>query len=185
MYEISPNETSKNLWGKFVQFDPMYTDKIMLAHTHHCLIGVTSPNFLSTSDNLKEWPNKYVCNDYNDPLMRNVKIVKATCYWDDKHEMEIIKTEPEYVYNPIISTQYDKDKEYVQRLDRDTWYNVILLGKCIVTDNGHCIPGEYCEPYCGSDMKLFGTAVPSINSQWKRFYVMSRISEKTIMILMT
>ena len=184
MYEVSPNELSKNLLGKFVQFDSMYPDKIMLSRNTHCLIGVSSPNFLITSDNPKEWPDKYVCNDLNDTYMKNISVAKATAIWDEKNEMEIIKTYKDYIYEPILNPTFKDDLKYVQRIDRENWLNVIILGKCIVFDNGNCIPGQFCEPYDGPDEKSFGIAVPSINTNRERFYVISRVSDKSIMILL-
>ena len=77
---------------------------------------------------------------------------------------------------PVINEQFDKTKKYVKRSDRQEWIRVNLLGKCIVVDDGNCIPGQYC--LVGDN----GIAVPSYSKVNYGYYVIDRLTENTIMI---
>ena len=55
--------------------------------------------------------------------------------------------------------------------------------KAIVKDNGECKPGEYCKPNFSDINDEAGIAVPATINDENSFYVLKRISDTTIMIL--
>ena len=71
---------------------------------------------------------------------------------------------------------FDKKKEYIKRSNRPEWIRVHLLGKCIVVDDGNCIPGQYC--LVGDN----GIAVPSHSKVNFGYYILERLTDNTIMI---
>ena len=99
--------------------------------------------------------------------------------------MNYIRTYPWEHYIKIENKYLDKEKTYVKRSKRIEWIRVNILGKTIVKDNGKCNPGEFCTVYSGKLKEKFGTAVPynEKKSKNKKFYVLDRLSENTILIL--
>lgn len=45
--------------------------------------------------------------------------------------------------NPVLSDNYDPEKEYIPRSQRREWAAVGLVGRLVVTDNGKCKPNDY------------------------------------------
>jgi len=184
MYEVSNTEQSE--YGRFVMFDPENPGKICWVNNKQIskpdILGVTSINFCGLSDNPLQWPGRYMYNEVGDAYMMQDEIVIGKKAYDDIYEMAYIKTQKQKVFKPIESDEYDKNKTYNQRIDREEWMSVNILGKCIVVDDGECDAGDYCTIYIGDDSDLFGTAVKYTGNDMPKYYVIRRISEKTIMI---
>jgi len=54
-----------------------------------------------------------------------------------------------------ISEDYDKDREYIPRSQRQEWAAVGLLGQLVIRDNGKCQPGGYVEARQGIGVPTF------------------------------
>lgn len=54
-----------------------------------------------------------------------------------------------------ISEDYDKDREYIPRSQRQEWATVGLLGQLVIRDNGKCQPGGYVEARQGIGVPTF------------------------------
>lgn len=172
-YDIVP-------YGRFVTFDDNDPGKIRLGHISDYIIGVTTINTVCTSDNPKEWQGKYLCNEYGDCFLQEKNKAVATRTWDEELEFPYIATVKETEVVPVINDEYDSSKEYKKRTDRPEWIRVNLLGKCIVEDNGECQPGKFCT--VGENGIAYPTdtsyGMPYVN----KWYVLGRLTEKTIMI---
>lgn len=175
----------KNLIGKFVTFDKENHSKITLAHDDDYILGVSTVCALETSDDPDEWKYAYLCNEYGDLYLKKEKLAVGTKVYDQKMEMNYIKTYPWEHYIKIESQYYDKEKNYVKRSNRQEWMRVNLVGKVIIEDNGKCVPGEFCTVYSGKIKEKWGTAIPydSKKHKNKKFYVLERISDNTILIV--
>ena len=157
--------------GRFVTFAENEIGKIRLAKlSDRYIVGVTTINTVCSSDCPLEWPGKYACNEYGDILIKE----------RDKND----NTSPENFINgipvvPVINPMYDDTKMYQSRTDRVEWINVNLIGKCIVEDNGECVPNGYCT--YGNE----GIARPCTEAfPLSKYYVIDRISDHTILILL-
>lgn len=170
-YDIVP-------YGRFVTFDENSPGKIRLADYSDYVIGVTTINSAYVSDNPDEWQGKYLCNEYGDILLEENELAIAKEMYDDELEFSYISTIKDKEVVPIINEEYDKSKNYVKRTDRNEWVRVNLIGKCIVTDNGNCVPGQYCT------VSNNGIAIPSSNELYyhDKWYVIDRLTDSTIMI---
>ena len=172
-YDIVP-------YGRFVTFDNNDPGKIKLGNLGDYIIGVTTINTVCTSDNPEEWQGKYLCNEYGDCFLQENNIAVAQNKFDDKLEMRYIATVKDKEIIPVINDEYDSSKEYKKRTDRPEWIRVNLLGKCIVEDNGECQPGKFCT--VGENGIAYPTdtsyGMPYVN----KWYVLARLTEKTIMI---
>ena len=178
MYEWEDPQKMK--LGRFVQFSN--ADKIGLCDDPYCVIGVSSINRVIVSDNPEEWPYKHYCNEFLDTYIENKHLAKAqTCKGDDG--FEFIKTYEHYESIPLVREEYDPSKMYVQRINRPEWQQVTILGKCIVEDDGTLESGMYCTIYDGDDPTKIGIAVKAHKHSNIKYYVISRISEKTCLIL--
>ena len=84
----------------------------------------------------------------------------------------------------IVNQNYDCDMYYVPRLDRNEWVPVVIMGQCIVEDDGTCIPGHKCSLYEGDDPKLKGTVTLTFNPNQYGWHVLKRISKNTVLIFL-
>ena len=115
--------------------------------------------------------------------LRKEKLAVGQKVYDQILEMNYIRTSPWEHYIPIPNKQYDSSKNYVKRTNRPEWVRVTLIGKAIVEDNGECKAGEFCTPYTGKVKTLRGTVVPAQADSKHKYYVLERLSEKTILVL--
>ena len=146
-------------YGRFVTFDSDEPGKIRLCNSYDGTIGVTTINTVITSDNPEEWQGKYLCNEFGDIYLQ-----------ENESNESITKI------SPVINELYNSELSYKKRSDRPEWIRVNLLGKCIVVDNGECCGGKYCT--IGND----GIAIPCKYIEPKKYYVIGRLTENTIMI---
>lgn len=184
MYEWSEVPDHKNRLGKFVTFDKKNPKMITFAHNDDEILGVSTVCAEVTSDDPDEWKYAYICNEFGDLYLKKERLAVGAKQYDQYMEMNYIKTYPWEHYIKIENKYYDKEKKYAKRSNRAEWVRVNLIGKTIVKDNGKCTPGSYCTVYSGKIKDLFGTAVPfTAKSKNKKFYVIDRLSENTILIL--
>lgn len=185
MYEWSVIPDNNSRLGRFVTFDKEKPNMIVPAHNNDFILGVTTVCARDTSDDPEEWKFSYICNEYGDLYLKKERLAVGTKQYDQYNEMNYIKTYPWEHYIKIENQYLDKEKKYVKRSKRLEWVRVNLIGKTIVKDNGECKPGEYCTVYSGKLKENWGTAVPydEKKSKNKKFYVLDRLSENTILIL--
>lgn len=164
-------------YGRFVTFDSNEPGKIKIANNYDNIIGVTTINSVITSDDPEEWQGKYLCNEFGDIYLQEKEQASAVNAYDDINEMPYVATFKDTVIVPVINKEYDKTLEYKKRSNRQEWIRVNLLGKCIVVDNGECQPGKYC-----TVAKDDGTAIPCNTIEPKKYYVIDRLTDNTIMI---
>ena len=164
-------------YGRFVSFDNNEPGKIKLANNDDNIIGVTTINSVITSDDPNEWQGKYLCNEYGDCFLQKKDKVAAVNAYDDINEMPYIATYKDSEVVPVVNDTFDKSRIYKKRSERPEWVRVNLLGKCIVVDDGNCKPGGYC-----TVSKEGGIAVPCDYIEQKKYYVIDRLTDNTIMI---
>lgn len=182
MYEWSTVPIDKYRYGRFVQFDTNFPGKIRpYINDNTPVIGVSSINRnIPISDDTDHWWLENNFDEYGDIYMTNETLAVGIKRYDNNKEMSYIETSKYDHLIPIKNDKYDANKNYVKRSNRPEWCSVVLLGKCIVTDYGKCQPGSYCKPYASRYIEESGIVVPSN----KGYYVIRRISDKTIMILL-
>lgn len=182
MYEWS--EIPETKLGVFVTFDKNVPNKIkpFNTHTDETILGISSINSIIDSDDPDVWKYKYMCNEVGDLFLKKEKLAVGQKVYDEVLELNYIQTRPWEHFIPIENKYFDESKQYIPRSGRQEWVRVNLMGKVIVRDNGKCVPGQYCQPYTGKLKKELGTAIPYEDGDHK-YYVMERLSEKTILIL--
>jgi hypothetical protein len=191
MYEWENIPAPNNRLARLVCFSKKNPEKIVLygeeKGANH-IVGVTTICSIIDSDNPDEWKYAYLCNEYGDIYLQKERLAVGEKIYDQVNEINYIKTRPWEHFIRIPNKSYDDKKQYVKRSNRQEWVRVNLMGKVIIEDNGKCIPGGYCKPYEGKLIENFGTVVPvEENEQVKEgtptYYVLTRITEKTIIIL--
>lgn len=184
MYEWNVFPGVENKFGRFVQFNQLNPDKINLAYDpDKDIIGISSVNYSVVSDNPDDWHLRYLYNEVGDTFMQKERLAVGNKVYDQIEEFSYIRTFPYEQYIPIENTEYDKNLQYVKRTNRNEWVAVTLIGKAIVVDNGTCKPGEYCVPQFSEINAEAGIAIPGNKDDKNSYYVIKRMSEKTIMIL--
>lgn len=185
MYEWVRPPQAQDKFGRFVQFSQRYPQKIEYCHDDGAVIaGVSTICSVIESDDPKQWKYAYMCTETGDLLMKEETLAVGVKCYDQHNEMSYISTRPWKHYIKVPSPSYKHDMPYTKRTSRNEWVRVALLGKTVVIDNGTCTPGKYCQPYVGDDMQKAGTAVPWDGNSEARFYVLERISENAVMIVM-
>ena len=76
----------------------------------------------------------------------------------------------------VLNSDYDPEREYITREEREEWVKVGTSGEVHVRDNGECIVGDYC--ICGSE----GIAIPDNGNEYNKFRVILRTSDNVIVI---
>lgn len=183
MYEWEDTQNIPNRLGVFVQFSEKVPNKIR-PYENGELIGVTSVNSLSISDDPDNWKYANMCNEVGDLFLQKERLAVGQKVYDEVLEFNYIMTRPWEHFITVPNKDYDQSKQYVKRSNRPEWVKVSLMGKTIVRDNGECQPGGYCKPYVGKIIHKFGTAIPAIKGEPNSFYVMERLTEKTILVLL-
>ena len=185
MYEWKEIPEHKNRLGRFVTFDKEEKSKITYAHNNDYLIGVTTVCAQDTSDDPDEWKYSYLCNEYGDLYLQKEKLAVGAKQYDQYLEMNYVRTYPWEHFIKIPNKYLDKEKKYVKRSNRPEWVRVTLVGKAIIKDNGKCKPGDFCTVYSGKIKDLYGTAVPATEkTKNSKYYVIERLSENTILVLL-
>lgn len=168
--------------GLFVQFSETEPDKIEKWHGGNTC-GVTTVCFAALSDNPVEWPGSYSTTPSGGYLYEKKEIAVGNKIYDQNNEMNIMRTYPYTVHKKIKSGLYKENSEYAQRTTRPEWQAVTINGKCIVYDDGTCKPGEWCKPKLCTDYDSAGIATAGVNGD-EKYYVLRRLSENTVLIIM-
>lgn len=178
-----PNDDSK--LARFVTFSKSDPSKIVLYgdDENDYVLGISTINSVIDSDNPDEWKYKYMVTDTGDILLKKERLAVGVKEYDENLEMAFIHTYPWEHFIKIKNKKFDDSKKYVKRSNRNEWIRINLLGKVLVKDNGKCVPGSYCKPYCGDEKELYGTAIPAEKTDNNSFYVMHRLSNDVIMII--
>lgn len=143
--------------GRFVKLDG---EKILLAESiDDDILGIVSGNPSVVGDSYEDqWQGQYLTDIYGELLTED--------YTDEDGT-----TRKVWVLNP----DYNPDKPYVPRSERQEWSAVGMMGKLIVIDDGTCRPNDYCIPTTG------GIATRSEGRVGYR--VLSRIDDTHIKVL--
>ena len=185
MYEWYNLPNNELRFAKFVTFSKEDPTKIELygKSADDKILGITTINSIIDSDDPDEWKFKYMITDVGDILLQKEKLAVGTKQYDENLELAYIRTYPWEHLIKIQNKGFDATKDYVKRSNREEWIRVNLLGKCIVRDNGKCVPGGYCTPYVGKLKDQYGFAVPAKDTDTNKYYVMGRISDNAILIV--
>jgi hypothetical protein len=184
MYEWDELPEPNCRLGRFVTFSEKNPDKIRLVKgSNENILGISTVNSVIDSDDPAEWKYKNMCNEYGDTYLRKEKLAVGQKVYDQLNEMNYIQTRPWEHFIPIENQYYNKDAQYIPRTKRVEWIRVNLIGKAVVEDNGKCEAGKYCTPYTGKLKEKQGTAIPAEKNGKNTFYVICRLSEKTILVL--
>lgn len=182
MYEWANPTLVPNRLGIFVQFDKDNPEKIV-PYDNGTMVGVTTINSTIISDNPDQWKHANMCNEVGDLYLKKEKLAVGQKVYDEVLEFNYIITRPWEHFITVKNENYNPELKYIPRTSRGEWVKVNMIGKCIVRDNGECKPGEFCMPYDGRLKEKFGTAVPATEDAKNKYYILQRLTDKTIMIL--
>ena len=102
MYEwtVYPGDTNK--FGRFVQFNSIEHDKINLAiDPKASILGVSTINYVTLSDNPDTWTKKYLSNEYGDIFMTKERLAVCQKQYNQVEEFSDIHTFPYEQYIPV------------------------------------------------------------------------------------
>lgn len=165
------NPDNEDRVGRFVC---MEGEKMRFANSQdvRSRIGVVSAEPAVVGDNYSEdWKGKYKTDVFGRKLTQTVH------YEAEYDENGELLSEAHDSVEWILADDYDSTQEYIRREERQEYDYFGMLGKLIVIDDGTCEVGGYCYP----NDKAIATKETDEN---KGFYVMSRIDETHIKILL-
>lgn len=187
MFEWAEQLPIKNVnpLGKFVQFSEQYPGRIIRAKNIKNIVGITTINTGSKVSNPNYWPYRYLLNEFGDLYLKEDTIACSKKEYDSTNEFSYMSTYPKQVHLPIVNSNYDESKKYLERTNRLEWSTVTILGKVIVEDDGNCEQGKYCTLYNGNDETKYGIAQPAKEDDQLKIYVLERLSNHTILVYFT
>lgn len=152
------NEKAEDRVGLFVTLDG---DKIKLANEGDYILGIISgqPSVIGNGD--EDWLGRWQRDDF------------GRFIWGDVESENPITGEKETGRTILPNPDYDPEKPYIERKDRQEWDYVGMLGTLAVRDNGKCKVNGFCE--CGKN----GIAVPSDSG----YRVISRVSKNVVKVI--
>lgn len=154
---LDGNSKGEDRRGHFVKLDG---EKILLAESiEDDILGIVSGNPSVVGDSYEDqWQGQYLTDIYGEPLTED--------YTDEDGT-----TRKVWVLNP----DYDPEKVYVPRSERQEWSAVGMMGKLIVIDDGTCSPNDYCVPTIGG--------IATRSERRVGYRVLSRIDDTHIKVL--
>lgn len=161
------NPNNEDRVGYFVTLDG---EKIKKANNGDYILGIVSSNPAILGDNPMRWNCKFLTDEWGRVLHETVTV-------DEEADLDgnIISEEHEEE-RPIINPDFDanQNETYEERIRRNEWDAVGMIGKLLVRDDGTCEVNGYCSPSDG------GIATKSETG----YRVMKRVSEKIILVLL-
>ena len=178
-----PDQLKDNGAGLFVQFSESEPDKIE-PYNGGTICGVTTSSFASLSDNPIEWPGQYETTETGAYVREKKYIAVGNKVYEQQQELNIVRTFPYKIYKKKQTEEYDARKSpYNMRINRIEWTPVCIQGKCLVRDDGSCEPGGWCAPLEQEDYSNAGI-VSAVHPMSDGYYVLKRVSENVVLILM-
>lgn len=182
-WKNNPDQLKDNGTGLFVQFSESEPDKIE-PYNGGTICGVTTASFANLSDNPIEWPGQYETNEIGAYVREKKYIAVGNKVYDQQQEINIVRTFPYKIYKKKQTDGYDESKApYRTRLGRIEWTPVCIQGKCLVRDDGSCAAGGWCAPLKQDDYSNAGI-VSAVHPLSDGYYVLKRVSENVVLILM-
>lgn len=186
---IDGNINNEDRRGYFVTLDG---DKIRIANSEDdYILGIVSatPSVLGDSYFGSNWHGKYLTDIFGTIITKTIHVEeKPICIKEEYIDKRVLEdgTVKEYIepaqYEiipahdetiPVINPDYDPEREYIDRLNRQEWTPIGMMGKLVVIDDGTCKVNGYCK------VSSNGIATNSENG----YRVMSRLDDTHIRIL--
>lgn len=186
---IDGNINNEDRRGYFVTLDG---DKIRIANSEDdYILGIVSatPSVLGDSYFGSNWHGKYLTDIFGTIITETIHVEeKPICIKEEYIDKRVLEdgTVKEYIepaqYEiipahdetiPVINPDYDPEREYIDRLNRQEWTPIGMMGKLVVIDDGTCKVNGYCK------VSSNGIATNSENG----YRVMSRLDDTHIRIL--
>nr|DAD56979.1 MAG TPA: Peptidase [Bacteriophage sp.] len=139
------NENNEDRRGYFVTLDGKY---IRIANEGDWILGIVSgfPAIIGNGD--EEWKGRYVFDDFGCPVIEEFEYEEEVpeVITNSEGEEEVItkrvkKTGTKWKEVP----EYDPERPYVQRSERQEWSAVGMLGVLSVRDDGTCKVNGFCK----------------------------------------
>lgn len=154
------NPEKEDRRGYFVTLN---NNKIKLAQPEDYILGVISgfPSIIGNGD--EEWMGRYVFDDFGTPVIEEFE-------YEDPITGEKM-TCTKWKENP----DYDNEKPYIQRRERQEWDAVGMLGVLHVRDDGTCVPNKYC--------KITDGSIATLSENKSDYRVIRRVNDNIVEIV--
>ena len=139
--------------------------KIRVAQPNEYVLGVVSANPCVLGDNDMEWQGQFLKDKFGAPIIEEIETVNEAT--GEKEICQVYKINPDY----------DPNKPYIFRQDRQEWDAIGFMGKLVVIDDGTCEVNGFA--------KVGENGIATKSDNWNNAYmVLERIDENTIRIVL-
>ena len=170
------NPNNEDRRGLFVTMDG---DKIKIASPEdEYILGIVSgqPCIIGNADEC--WSGRYLLDDFGSFIEEEYEYEEEiiTSHWDEENKKEIFeksyitKTGVRFKENP----DYDPNRDYISRADRQEWSAIGMVGVLSVIDDGTCQVNGYCK------VAEDGTATAALTGGYR---VIKRINDHIVKVI--
>ncbi len=175
---LDGNPNNEDRVGLIVTLDG---DKIRFANDGDDILGVVSGTAMVLGDNHEhEWKQKYLTDEFgriimDDPVEEFAEYIDYVDPTDESTWVTVKESTGFHVY-PKMNPDYDPNREYVNRADRQEWDAIGMIGKLYVRDDGSCVVNGYA--------KVGSNGIATYSETKTNMRVMKRVSEEIIFVLL-
>lgn len=164
------NLNNEDRVGRFVTLNGKYIE--YANESSNYVLGIVSGAPSVIGDDPMRWHGKYLNDEWGRPIYEDVEVkYKEKELQEDGTYIEVEKTRIDHVRK--LNPEYNKEQEYVPRIQRPEWDYIGMMGKILVKQDGTLIAGSFCKP------SKDGVATKSDTG----YYVMEIISDQIARIL--
>lgn len=165
------NVENEDRIGYFVTFD---NGKMIRKATKEddYILGIVSANPCIIGNGDEEWQGRYILDDFGRYILETVDCTESVINSETGEKEEIIVKKVKWKENP----DYNSELEYTQRLDRQEWSAIGMMGVLSVRDDGTCQVNGYCTV---SDGGIATSCERGVNT----YRVLERVTENIVKVL--
>ena len=165
------NVDNEDRIGYFVTFDNGKMIRIATKEDDY-ILGIVSANPCIIGNGDEEWQGRYVLDDFGRYILETVDCTESVINSETGEKEEVIVKKAKWKENP----DYNSELEYIQRLDRQEWSAIGMMGVLSVRDDGTCQVNGYCTV---SDGGIATSCERGVNT----YRVLERVTENIVKVL--
>ena len=174
------NTNNEDRRGYFVT---MIGKQIKKANEGDYIIGVVSANPCILGNTDTEWQGQFLRDEFGSFIKEKHMEMMKEQVEDENGKITEIDKEVEVEFYKV-NPDYDPNMEYVDRLSRQEWDAIGMLGVLSVYDDGTCIPGGFCKVIDGGIGSMAENEYDIINGKIiKNYKVIERVTENIIKVV--
>ena len=156
----------------------LYGEKIKLAEPGDEILGIISGTAAVLGDNYEwEWNGKYLKDDFGRTVYEKVEEFLEVPVVNIETGKAVTETRSlGFMNRPKLNPNYDPEKEYINRRDRQEWDIVGMIGKLYLRDDGTSTVNGY--------VTVGTNGIATASSEKTNIRVLSRVNDHVVKVLL-